>query len=402
MNPSVRYLLSLVRAALLDIDPPPPEGVDFDQIRRLSAFLHLDIPCYYSMRRAGIASTEDEDGAFIGNVVKDAEQKDAEQKLVLALGEAGIDVMPLKGCLLKPLYPASEMRYMGDIDLYYRGNDETLLSVMKKLGCSVKIWKGHRIHHVFGMEPFIDIEMHYCLTVPENPLADVLSDSVWERASEDPDRPGVYRMSYEDEYLFLLLHALKHFYASGFGIRNYYDFWLFRRAHPEVPESPRVREILSRAGLLTFAERICHLSDVLMSEEAFSPEDEEMISFSFKDGTYGSQIGSISRKMTKTPSRSRYFLRRIFPPIMDLAERYPTLAKGGAIRLLYPWYWLRRFCSIMMHSRHRVKQDLMTAATVDDGAFDVFRLQRAYLGLSEDLSVVDDDDDSEVTVSDAT
>jgi hypothetical protein len=44
----------------------------------------------------------------------------------------------------------------------------------------------------------------------------------------------------------------------------------------------------------------------------------------------------------------------------------------------------------------------MTAATVDDGAFAVFRLQRAYLGLSEDLSVVDDDDDSEVTVSDAT
>jgi hypothetical protein len=93
----------------------------------------------------------------------------------------------------------------------------------------------------------------------------------------------------------------------------------------------------------------------------------------------------------------RYLLSLVRAALLDIDPPPPEGVDFDQIRRLSACSHLD-----MMHSRHRVKQDLMIAATADDGAFAVFGLRRAYLGPSGELLIVDDDDDSEVTVSDAT
>ena len=70
--------------------------------------------------KLGIVVSADIRKKLYGAVLVSMRQIDAFNRLCRIFCENEIDYMPLKGCVLKELYPSDELRSMGDIDILIR------------------------------------------------------------------------------------------------------------------------------------------------------------------------------------------------------------------------------------------------------------------------------------------
>ena len=72
------------------------------------------------------------------------------------------DMLIMKGCFFKKIYPSSVMRYMGDIDTYVKFSDfDRADKILEKLGYTAEKLGGH--DKIFKKPPFICLEQHFTL-----------------------------------------------------------------------------------------------------------------------------------------------------------------------------------------------------------------------------------------------
>ncbi len=388
MNKSVRWFLSAVSAILNGREAPAPDAeLDLPLVTRLAAFIHFDNFLYYIKQSAGLEIGSEENDRFIQNVMLDADQSTALSELLARLPAAGIEVIPLKGSRLKSLYPMTDMRYMGDIDLLYRGDDDALLSVMTELGYRPKSWKVSEVHHVFVRDR-VTIELHHRLLHPRSPFGEPLA-SLWERVVPAPETSGVFDLSPTDFYLHLLSHAIMHMLEGGTGIRTFIDFGLFLRLHPELLGDATLAAALDREGLAAFEARARRIAAIILDGAEPSEEDALAIGGLLRAGIFGTGVGFAARTMSRSESeggsasRGRYILSRLFPSLSDLAYLYPYLRRGGPRSLLYPVFWVRRLCAILFHKdrRARIGRGLSAASSVGADELAAVRFEQAYFGV---------------------
>lgn len=390
MNKSVRWFLSAVSAMLNGSEVPKPDAeLDPAAITDLAAFVHFDNLLYYVKQSLGLEISAKESERFAQNVMLDANQSDALSELLARLSAAGIRVIPLKGSRLKSLYPLTDMRYMGDIDLLYRGDDGVLLSVMTELGYQVKGWQIGEVHHVFVRDQ-ISVELHHRLLHPGSPLLDPL-ETLWERAVPAPEGEGVFDLSPVDFYMHLISHAVMHMLEGGIGIRTFVDFGLYLRQHPELLCDQALAQALKREGLDTFEARARHIAAILLDGKEPSEADALVLDGLLRSGIFGTAVGLAAREMGRvesngrSASRVKYVLSRLFPSASGLAYRYPYLRRGGIRCLLYPVFWIRRLFAILLHKERRMKigTGLSAASAVGDAELSALRHEQAYFGVAE-------------------
>ena len=86
----------------------------------------------------------------------------------------------------------------------------------------------------------------------------------WKRAIPDEQRPYLYHYSKEDEYLYIVTHAYKHFSRSGSGIRTLIDVYLYIKnnmlmdwdyisAQLKILELEKFEELLRNAAIHAFS-----------------------------------------------------------------------------------------------------------------------------------------------------
>ena len=288
------------------------------------------------------------------------------EQIIAEMTAQGIASLPLKGILVSNYYPIAGMRWMCDNDILYgyvsrnetgdlgpRGSrveeqdywkqqaQKNLCALMKNQGYTVENLKGN--HDNFHKKPFFSFEMHHHL-VPENSEVSWYYVNPWKKAI--PVEPGScqYRFADEDEYLFLITHAHKHFDGSGCGIRTLVDEYVILQNKNEMDWDYIGRE-LERMGLKPFEEKLRTVSMHAFGFDGQLDKDEwKMIFYMLGCGTYGTSANCVKkalRKLEKTGSgdaRKQYLRDRIWIDEKKMKDFFPFFYRHKGIRFLLPLY----------------------------------------------------------------
>ncbi len=289
------------------------------------------------------------------------------QKLFAALRKQGIRFLPMKGIVLRPLYPSPEMRTSCDVDLLYdRDQREALAPLMEEKGYSLVLSDIN--HEEYSKPPCVTVETHRSLCM-HLPTIDRYYQDIWDRLI--PVQGSEYAMRDEDFYIYQTVHAMKHFIEGGTGIRTVMDYFVFLQKKPALDRAYLEAE-LRRIELWDFHLAMEQLARTWFGGEPLPDALEPVAAYMLGSGVYGTAVQMVANRAARQEQgRIGYLWHRAFPPFSVMAEKYPTLKRHPA-RL--PLYWFRRLFGALFHGRRTVKSEL--AATAGQSPEECARLSR--------------------------
>lgn len=354
-----RYLASLMGSVINDTAPEKPfEGIDWEYMRRLAN--HHNV---LSLIYPGVSSLNIPKEIF-SNFYYDSRllltrstRQEIEAQLVSeSLNNEGIRFIKLKGIVLEKFYPKSYMRSHSDIDLFMSKEDrERAKRIMKDLGYTLASEIDY--NDEYEKDKFYLFELHSSLVTDSSPYKPLLSDP-FKNTVKDAD--GInFVLSDEYFYLHLIIHLLNHFLSGGCGVRQLCDIYVFEKTHPQL-DLKFIEEKLESFGLSKFLSTMRKLCVALFEGKKLTKDEEDIASFIFSSGEYGSgnlkHISWLSKDKHITWTFSKkcgYFLKLWFPPVSTMKRRYPILEKAP---VLLPVCWIRRIFYAIFFKRNSVKE----------------------------------------------
>lgn len=282
------------------------------------------------------------------------------------LENAGISFIPLKGAVIRDLYPEAWMRTSCDIDVLVKEEqlDLAISTLKDKLSYEFKS-KGEHDVQIYAPSG-VHIELHYSLQEKETSteLGKIL-DSVWERAEKVTDH--LYKMPNEFLYCYLMSHVAKHVKWGGCGIRPLIDIYIINNKL-DFDIDKKV-ELLEQGGLLPFSKAIEKLSKVWLENEDRDDETNLLEEYILSGGVYGNLENKVASRQNKKKNKFTYFLSRLFLPYRELKIKYPRLAKCP---ILYPYYTVKRWLKPIFNKesgkkmKNELKQSKMVGQDLQD------------------------------------
>jgi len=259
------------------------------------------------------------------------------------LEESQIPYLPLKGCVLRELYPQPWMRTSCDVDVLVKKEhlEEAVSLFTQRLQYTRGEQNGHDVA-LFSPNGF-NIELHYDLI--EDGLAKASSSvlaSVWNSVMQKADSSYGYEMTDELFYFYHIAHMAKHFENGGCGIRPFLDLWLL----DSNPKGDRAKRdaLLEEGGLLTFSKSVRHLSQIWFADAVHDAVSQQVEDYILDGGVYGTSENKIAVQQQKKGGKRGYMLSRIFLPYEELKFYYPILQKH---RWLTPFMEIRRWFKVL-------------------------------------------------------
>ena len=261
--------------------------------------------------------------------------------------EAGIWHMPLKGAVLKDLYPKIGMRQMSDNDILIDGTrTDDVRKIMESLGYTFE--HSGPVHDTYYKKPVLNFEMHQTILAPQRneKIRDYYSN-VKDRLLQDAEDPFSFHFSDEDFYIFMIAHEWKHYVAGGIGIRSLLDIYVYDQKKGASLDRDYIRKELEVMGIAEFEEINRKLAEHLFSvygepKTELSDEDRKTLDRMLSSGTYGTvnnRIKGILERKGKRPfARARYVFRRIFLSGKSIRACYPVFAKYPILLPLLPFW----------------------------------------------------------------
>ncbi len=251
--------------------------------------------------------------------------------------------MPLKGAVLKDMYPAFGMREFADHDILIDvSRAEDVKRIMEDLGFSTEYF-GAGNHDVYHKPPVLNFEMHTALFGPrhDQKIYDYYKDvekrlirgEGWERS-----------FSPEDFYLYVMAHEYKHYAGGGTGLRSLLDTYVYLRSTEIDPAY--VSAETEKMGIRDFEEKNRSLAMRLFAGEELTAENREMLDYILSSGTYGTMVHLVQNRMqAKGWGKIRYMLNRFSVPISrknkeyaDYAGQYPLFYRYKILLPVLPFY----------------------------------------------------------------
>jgi hypothetical protein len=293
--------------------------------------------------------------------------------------EAGIRFLPLKGAVLRSLYPAPWLRTSCDIDVLV---DEEALDACVTLLCERLGYEAEnqRNYHDISLHApsGVHLELHFSILEHMAQIDGELS-RVWEFAT--PISEGAFEHRLTNEYLLFhtVAHMAYHFRHGGCGIRPLLDLFL---VHEKLTVDEAVlRAHLSACSLEAFYESVVALSRVWFGDAEPTELTAAMQEFLLSGGVYGSLENRVSVAQGVQGSKKKYLLRRIFLPYDDLCLQYPVLRKH---RLLTPICEVRRWFRILFGGRvRRSVREIRISTSLSEEKLDRTSELMAKIGLNK-------------------
>ena len=300
------------------------------------------------------------------------------EKVCGVLEKAQIPYIPLKGAVIKNLYPQPWMRTGCDIDILVHEEDveNAANEITQNLGYK-QTGRGKHDISILSSEN-IYIELHFSLleedASPE--MAKVLSKA-WEHAKPVGDG-CMYELDDAMFYFYHIAHMAKHFIKGGCGIRPFLDLWLMDKSkNYDISEA---KALLKKGKLTKFAENALRLSRVWFSGEKHDEITLLMQEFIFNGGCFGSDETKMLSAQQKSGGRIKYVLSRIFVPYDDLKGQYPIIKK---YRFLTPFCEICRLFSLLFGKRKNFRKAYVgKLMSVSDENIDSINLLFESVGLS--------------------
>ena len=294
-----------------------------------------------------------------GRAIRKNAALDEERAAICArFEEAGIWYMPLKGALLKELYPRFGMRQMSDNDILIDPDRaEDVRAVMEGRGFTTEHF-GESNHDIYHREPIYNYEMHTALFDKRNyPELDAYYHDVKQRLVKDPDNGFGWHFTDEDFYLYMLAHEFKHHRNAGTGLRSLLDTYVYLRAKPNLDRAYIAAEA-EKFGAGEYERLQRETALALFSGGELSPEEAEMAEYMAGSGVYGTAEqgfrNSVERTYKTAGSEGKYLLRRLFLPATVLREAYPVLDRHP---WLIPFYSIWRLIHAVLFRRKTIRRE---------------------------------------------
>ena len=367
-----KYLVKLIRAALRGVVvSEEPEG-EWENLYSLAKWNSVEAISSFALDEAIVPENiykkwkNEADTTLFRQISFDAEREQILEKMA----ERGLSYLPLKGILIAGYYPQPGMRSMADNDILYgivepaqdggyrlQGDDadesmmqaqKVMVSVMKELGYKVESLKGN--HDCYMKEPCFNFEMHRELMPAEREQYNYFKDA-WKRAVPDGENSYGYKFSDEDEYIFFIAHAFKHFDVSGCGIRCAVDEYVFLQKKESVMDWEYIDGELKKLGVAEFESDLKSLANnAFGSTGELTAENEKMLYFMLGSGTYGTMENHIRLSLDQIEGenkKGRYWKNRFFVSEEKCKMYYPFFYRHPGFRWLLPGYRVIR--GIMIH-----------------------------------------------------
>lgn len=253
-----------------------------------------------------------------------------------------IPYIPLKGMVIRGLYPQPWMRTSCDIDILVKEKDiNRAEKVIMSLGGYKKT--GESKHDViFKSENGIVLELHYkLLGNKKSPLYVKELSRVWETATPDPVNKFRFNLSDDIFYYYHIMHMAKHFRIGGCGIRPFIDLWLIEKTNRDFSGAKRM---LEKGNIDIFADNAVKLSRVWFSNEKHSGTTAKMQDFIIEAGSFGSYKTRLIANSQRSGGKLKFIFSRVFVPYSYLKRDYPILEKCP---ILTPWCEICRLFSFL-------------------------------------------------------
>lgn len=295
------------------------------------------------------------------------------------LEEGEIDYIPLKGSVIRDLYPEPWMRTSSDIDILVRESDHKRATklICGRLGYTLKEKESKHDVSLYS-ESGVHLELHFSIC-EDIDMADPYLAKVWEYASI----VGVgheYKMNNEFLVFYLIIHILCHFAIGGCGIRPICDLYFCK--HKLCYDEAAVIEFCRAAHTETFYKELMLLAELWLGNAQCSELSESLEGYIFSGGVFGTTASHITVRRTVDRGGARYAARRIFAPYATLKKRYPSLNS----RALVPIYQVRRWIDVIRQGRGEASlKELKTNAAIDSERLDGINALMKDLGIKEHI-----------------
>lgn len=351
--------LTIMKAAITKEAAPLPEDFPLVEAYRLAAKQNM-ISLFYS----GMQTVQAKIPAELLQAVAQGAGKElyvqqsqafALEQICTAFEAAGIDYMPMKGSVLRDLYPQPHMRFMCDIDILIHPEQyDAISAVMQAAGFTEEkkndpemVWKRHTV----------SVELHKQLFATCNLDFNRYYEDGWCKAVRVGESHR-FAMKPEDTLIFLITHLAKHYRNGGIEVRNLMDIFVYRNAYPEM-DHDYLRQELNRLKLLTFYENVNQAIACWFDNAPWEPVAERIVQTALfgsqekwkahvladavRDRAAGEQTGSV---------RGKRLRELIFLPYRHMCLKYPILKK---VPILLPVFWIVRLCHAALFRRKRVR-----------------------------------------------
>lgn len=386
LDKRLKGIVTLVRNAILNENTPLPENFDFGEAVALAKKHGVLNMFYYGAIGAGV-DTNDEvmQGLFMYSckvVAKSTQQLYELDRVFEVFEENGIDYMPLKGAILKKMYPKSDMRPMGDADILIKVEQyNKAMPLMMNLGFEQGTESDHEL---IWKKKSLFLELHKHLIPSYFKDYYAYFGNGWGRAHLCENSKCRYEMTAEDQFIYLFSHFAKHYRDGGIGIKHLTDLYVYKKAYPNMDEDYITSE-LKKLVLDEFYLNILTLLDCWFGEKEFDEKSVFILNVILKSGAYGTaEAHSVSKavKASKTAgsakkARSKRIINTLFPSLSNMKKKYPVLEKAP---MLLPFMWVARAFSGLFNSKKRSKvaDDIKTITPEN---IENFQQSLLYVGL---------------------
>lgn len=319
-NDSFNSLLTLVRNSIFSLSLP----------------VAIDEEVVSMARKHSIPQFVTDKGKYY-QIARSLRQENLFKLICTAFEKAQIEYMPLKGSVVKYLYPELWMRSSGDIDILIHKSDMSRVSELlcNELGMEF-VREGS---HCFEFcQNNLSVEVHYRLLdkVMYPKVVEILGDG-WKCAI--PDSGCRYRLSPEVFYLYHLTHMAVDILNGGCGIRPFIDVYII--LHNMDIERDRLNPLLVSTDLLEFESVVRNIAESWMAG-VFRGTDLEL--FIVNGGIYGRSGNGSAMKQARYGGKRAALIKRLFLTYDEMVYRYPSIENKP---FLLPLYWIRYWFKIV-------------------------------------------------------
>lgn len=360
------YLIELLKSTIRNTTPAEkPENVKWIDILNLAVYHQVDEMVFYAISKLGrkpegdIAKKwmEQHERNQIIHMLQIAEA----EAIIKDVTDAGYSILPLKGAVMRELYPKSEFRQMGDLD--YLVDEKTIHQIqpiMERLGYNPDDVGLEDSHDVYNKLPYVEVEVHRRLLPPteENHW---YTDDIWQRLIPEKENEHLLKMSLEDYYLFHLLHFEKHYSMGGSGIKSIVDQYYLMQNYKDKLDWDYIHDVLPKMNYVAFEKMCQDLAEAWFGDGELTQELEGPSEYIINSGAFGTfeqyQKWSFERYKREQGIKTKkgFFFRRMFMERERMEYIYPSLKKHG---WLLPFCWAHRLVHAVLFSRDRVKLEM--------------------------------------------
>ncbi len=357
------YLIHLIGCALDNTSPEElPENVTWQDIYKLAKYHSVENLVFYSVEKLEKKPDEElykrwkesRDRAIFKGITQLYERDVIIEKLT----QAEIDICPLKGCIIKELYPSQDMRTMADLDILMDSNKaDAVRKVFKEMGY-VLDHIDEEGHDVYQKKPVMSIEMHHYLVPLDSLQKEIIKyyEKQWKRLISDKNNIYLYSMSKEDFYIYHIAHMVKHYKLGGTGIRSFMDIYIYKKHYNDLLDWKYIYGELEKMKIRDLAVTFEKVVDAWFYDGIIDDEVEQVTTYVLTSGTYGtlerSHKAVMQNKLKNSNNKLTYVIKRIFPNLKTMKKGYVILYK---FPIVLPFCWIHRGIKALIYKDKRKK-----------------------------------------------